>query len=349
MKRLLMVIVTLFWALSASAQVGVIWEEGTISEALKKGAKKDKLIFIDCYTKWCGPCRYMEQKVFSTAEAGEYFNKTFINFKMDMEVGDGVQYASKYCISAYPTFLILNPDGTEAGRYVGGVLDTQKFIEKIEKAIKPENNPKKILEKFDSTGDIAYAYEYVDTLRATANNGMIREFVIDYYNKIQDKEKFTPKFWNLVKSTISIRDYRVLDYVMEDKLKYDKTFGKHIVDNDIATLLYHGLITYVYEGSNFPKENIKKACLYYTLLTPKMTPWDEYIINASLALSNQDYNKFYEMSKPSTIFNLYRIMECNIIRHRIAANPGLTQEQKDQFKAEFEVEMNKIMENYRKY
>lgn len=348
MKKILTILFTLFWALTSSAQTGVIWETGTINEALKKGETKDKLIFVDCYTKWCGPCRYMEQKVFSTNEAGEYFNKTYVNFKMDMEVGDGVEYANKYFVSAYPTFLILKPDGTEAGRIVGGVLDPMKFIEKVEKALKPENNPKAILEKFDSTGDIKYAYDYVDTLRKTANNGLIREFVINYYHKIPEKEKFTAKFWELTKSAISIRDYRVLDYVMENKLKYDKRFGKARVDNEIATLLYHALTTYVYEGTEFPKENIKKAYIYYTLLNPRMTPWEEYIVNVSQALNNGDYNRFFELSKPSIIFNQFKIMECNIIKYRIAANPGLSQEQKDKFKCEFEIEMNKIIERYQK-
>lgn len=345
-KKVLFTIMTLFWALSLSAQNGVKWENGSIEDAIKKASRQNKYIFIDCYTKWCKPCRYMEQNVFTTNEAGEYFNKKFINYKMDMEVGDGLTYVSKYYVSAYPTFIIIQPDGTEVGRVVGGVVDPAKFIEKIENAINPEKNPNLILNKFVETGEMKYAYEYIDTLRATNNRGKIREFIKEYYHNIPESELYSKKFWGVTQEAISVRDYTVLEYILQNKLEYDKHFGKSNVDRDLSTLLWSALTTYVYEYETctFSKENVQKAYMYYLLLNSKLTPWEEYIIRACQALSNKDYNKFYEMSKPCIIFNTYRFMECNIIKYRIAANPGLTQEQKEKFKEEFAVEQQKIVD-----
>lgn len=52
---------------------------------LNKASKDEKLIFIDCYTTWCGPCKLMAKNVFTDSEVGHFFNEHFINVKLDME------------------------------------------------------------------------------------------------------------------------------------------------------------------------------------------------------------------------------------------------------------------------
>ena len=77
----------------------------------------------------------MSENVFTTKEAGDYFNSRFVNIKIDMEKGEGIDIAKKYNIKAYPTFLILDPDGKVVGRVVGGGK-LEDFTAKVEKAIK---------------------------------------------------------------------------------------------------------------------------------------------------------------------------------------------------------------------
>lgn len=121
----------------ANAQDGIKWETGTLSEILDKAKNNENtpdIVFLDCYTSWCGPCKYMAENVFTTKEAGDYFNSKFVNFKMDMENGEGVAVAKKYNVRAYPTFLILDSNGNEIGRIVGGGK-LEDFIKKVEKAL----------------------------------------------------------------------------------------------------------------------------------------------------------------------------------------------------------------------
>ncbi len=138
MKKILTFIAAIALAFAAYAQEGIKWETGTFQQTLNK-AKENKqgpnIVFLDCYTTWCGPCKFMAENVFTTKEAGDYFNKKFINAKMDMEKGEGIEIAKKYKVRAYPTFLILDGDGNELGRVVGGGK-LEIFIEKVEKAIK---------------------------------------------------------------------------------------------------------------------------------------------------------------------------------------------------------------------
>ena len=73
----------------------------------------------------------MAKSVFTTKEAGDYFNKKFVNIKIDMEKGEGINLARQFKIQGYPTFIILNSNGKELGRIVGGA-EIKQFIQKVE-------------------------------------------------------------------------------------------------------------------------------------------------------------------------------------------------------------------------
>ena len=147
MKRIVFVLFCALLSFNAIAQktvakeldnnLGVKWEKGTLTDALDKAkkSKKTKLVFVDCYTVWCGPCKQMAEKVFPLKEAGDYFNANYVNIKIDMEKGEGVEIAKKYQVSSFPTFLILDANGKELGRVIGS-SDLNKFITKVEDAKK---------------------------------------------------------------------------------------------------------------------------------------------------------------------------------------------------------------------
>ncbi|MFR3488801.1 MAG: thioredoxin family protein [Alistipes ihumii] len=91
-------------------------------------------MFVDVYATWCGPCQIMAKQIFPQQKVGEFFNKTFVNAKFNAEKGEGVDVAKRYSVKAYPTFLILDSDGEEVGRIVGGA-DADRFIEEVRKVL----------------------------------------------------------------------------------------------------------------------------------------------------------------------------------------------------------------------
>ncbi len=95
-----------------TSEEGIQFVEADWNKAVQEAKKQKKLIFIDAYTSWCGPCRMLKQKTFTDKAAGEYFNSHFINIALDMEKGDGLAFAEKYQIRAYPTLLIMDADQT---------------------------------------------------------------------------------------------------------------------------------------------------------------------------------------------------------------------------------------------
>lgn len=117
--RFLLVSALFLFTLSLSAQSGIEFFEGTLAEAQTLAKEEGKLIFLDAYTVWCGPCRWMSSKIFTDEEVGEFFNTHFVNFKMDMERGEGPGFARKYGVRAYPTLFFLTEEGETFSKVLG--------------------------------------------------------------------------------------------------------------------------------------------------------------------------------------------------------------------------------------
>lgn len=138
MKKILFICLAAVTVYMNAAAQGINFIEGKPFAEVKALAKAEgKLIFVDCYTSWCGPCKMMATKEFVKKEAGDYFNKKFVNYKIDMEKDEGPEIGKQYNVSAFPTFLILESNGNLRGRAVGAANITD-FIKKIEDVLNNE-------------------------------------------------------------------------------------------------------------------------------------------------------------------------------------------------------------------
>lgn len=64
-KGLFAIVVLLFCApLSAQESEGVRFVEKPFKDVLAQAKAENKMVFIDCYTSWCGPCKMMAAKEF---------------------------------------------------------------------------------------------------------------------------------------------------------------------------------------------------------------------------------------------------------------------------------------------
>ena len=140
MKKILLVCCIMWVQIFAYAQPRQInFEEGSFKDALTKAKDMDRLLFLDAYTSWCGPCKTMAKEVFTLDSIADFFNSHLVSLKMDMEKGEGIQLKEKYQIEVYPTFLLLNGDGQEVYRMVGS-CSPDRFLSSIKKGMAPENS-----------------------------------------------------------------------------------------------------------------------------------------------------------------------------------------------------------------
>src|SRR5688572_13636941 len=101
---------------SGAAHAG--WFDGSLDDALKQARASSKLVFVDVFTTWCGPCKRLEQVTFPDpavkAELGQ-----LVALRIDAESPAGRPVAQRLDVKGYPTMVVLDPSGREVGRIVG--------------------------------------------------------------------------------------------------------------------------------------------------------------------------------------------------------------------------------------
>ena len=90
---------------------GIQFHRGNWNEVLQLSKKENKLIFLDIYATWCGPCKKLKKNTFSNSEVGKFYNSTFINVAFDGEQGDGAILAKQYGLTGYPSLLFIDASG----------------------------------------------------------------------------------------------------------------------------------------------------------------------------------------------------------------------------------------------
>lgn len=103
------------------ADQGIVFFVGSLQEGLEKAKAENKLLFVDCYTTWCGPCEILKKYTFKDSNLGDYMKGNYVSLAIDMETTEGVILAKKYGIEAYPTLLFLDKYGRVVNHQVGGI------------------------------------------------------------------------------------------------------------------------------------------------------------------------------------------------------------------------------------
>lgn len=101
---------------------------------LAEAKAKNKIVFVDVYTTWCGPCKWMDENVFVNKTLSDKFNKKFINYKVNGESFEGVNIGIKYRVDSYPTYIFLDSEGKALHR-IEGSMPAEMLMQEADFAI----------------------------------------------------------------------------------------------------------------------------------------------------------------------------------------------------------------------
>lgn len=99
------------------------------TEAMAAAKRDKKRVLVDFATTWCGPCKLMDEFVYTAADVADAAAQV-VAVKLDGDVERDL--VKRFQVGAYPTMLLLEADGTEVRRAVGyqGVAAMVKFVGK---------------------------------------------------------------------------------------------------------------------------------------------------------------------------------------------------------------------------
>lgn len=164
----------------------------SFDEALTAAKQENKLVFIDFFTTWCGPCKMMSNKTFPMPEVGEFMNAKFIPLKLDAEK-EGLELAQRYEVKAYPTYIVVDGDGKQVAKF-SGYMEGTKFIDKVTAALDPDQTPERIKARYEAGERTprlinAYAMQFMEQRKEDEGFKVID----DYFASLSDADRLKPE------------------------------------------------------------------------------------------------------------------------------------------------------------
>lgn len=254
MKKNILLLMALFITLPVVSQTE--FHNLSFQDALSLAKKEKKMVFIDFFTDWCGPCKKMSKDVFPLKSVGEYMNHKFICLKINAEK-EGKDLAKRFEVKAYPTFIILNPK-EEVIFELKGSMSGDDFIEKIESGLDPEKSPAVIARKYQS-GDRSpevvnrYAFSFME--KGKENEGF--EIINSYFKSLSDKERLKKEnAFLFLRYTLDLNDEKG-QFMAKNISSFDSSIKSKMEDK--LKILYHSsLITY-FSGYMFVENKYDEA------------------------------------------------------------------------------------------
>lgn len=250
MKKIFFIFSMVALALSAGAQTN--FRSVSYEEALAAARQENKLVFLDFYTVWCGPCKIMTNTVFPQKEVGDYLNARFVCLKLDAEE-EGQELAKRLGVKAYPTFIGITPD-EKVVFTKEGMSEGSEFIASIDRQIDTEKSPERLRERYaagERNAEIIQAY--AGLLREEAQAGrrldeskqkQAFDIVRDYFNGLSNAQKLATDNLFVYTTYTTSPTEEIAQYMVARRNEFDSTIREEITQR-IEQLFQYQINSYL--------------------------------------------------------------------------------------------------------
>ncbi|KAA6337896.1 Thiol:disulfide interchange protein DsbD [termite gut metagenome] len=237
--KLILTTILLFSSLSGlTAQNRSIAFEQTKEwkKVIAKAKKERKLIFVDCYTDWCGPCKALEKNIFTRDTVADFFNQNFVNARFEMEKdADGIVLRKSFDIKAYPTLLFVDPKTGLAVHRLVGAGKAEWLIAGGQTAQDPARNLNSMIERYkkgERSNEFIRAYsKALGSAYMSEEQAKVTE---DYLNSLDADQLATVENWVLIRENIQDPLAKPMQNVMHNRQKFYDVAGQDVVDTHLS-------------------------------------------------------------------------------------------------------------------
>lgn len=237
-----------------SAQDSIFFQQNW-KKALKLAKKEKKLIFLDAYTTWCGPCKRMESTTFKNPAVIKLLNEKFIPVHLNMEQGEGIALARQYKIGGYPTFLFVDAVG-KVLHGDAGFKDDAMLIEMCNLALDDKENLAAWDAKFEAGKlDKEQLRKYIDK-RAILMNAS-NDAAIEAYLKLLPNWT-EPEGMDFIINYVNNPGSLGFLYLLENKGKFIEKYSANRVNQITEGVVYQELTRGLHKAGIEPMQKIFK-------------------------------------------------------------------------------------------
>lgn len=254
MKKLLSLIAIVMLSISAMAQTN--FRHISFAEAKAAAKAENKLIFVDFYTSWCGPCKNMANNVFPQKKVGDFMNERFVCVKYDAEKEE-LDLVKNTKVTAYPTFVIFDAEGNEVNRKVGGGT-AESFIADMDRLSDNNLTADKIRSRYaagERSAQLIKAYAALLTEEASNSRGKQQqllkerdEILLAYFDNLNDKQRLSAENFFMYSEYSNKTSDKKMQYLYQNRDKVKKADKA-----DVDTILYKA----------YSEELLTAAMFYY--------------------------------------------------------------------------------------
>jgi thioredoxin-related protein len=234
MKNLLLSLALVFTLSSIAQNRQITFEKGNLASVFEKAKKENKLIFVDAFTVWCGPCKHMAKHVFTNDTVADYYNANFVNLKLDMEKGEGLDFAKKYDVSCYPNMMFLDGNGNVIHR-VAGSMPSAQFVDFGKKTKTPEVAFGALKAKYESAElNESNVVDYINLLMGCCLDPSPK--ALSYIAKVKEEDLLKRTNWIVMRDFVYNHESREIKYFLKNQSAFENKFGKDTVEQKLQQL-----------------------------------------------------------------------------------------------------------------
>ncbi|MDE6377407.1 MAG: DUF255 domain-containing protein, partial [Duncaniella sp.] len=248
MTRYLTTLLSTLLLCSTALAEGINFRDITFEEALRQAGEEGKMVFVDCYTPTCGPCKFMADKVFPLDECGAFINPRFVSIKKDLVAPENVHISKQYEVRIYPTFLFLHPDGSVFYIQEGGATRTsEKFLDLMDRIMTIGNSA---IEWHNGRRDTPFMINYIKALKAT--NEVAMRGVIDLFITSTPADTLAiPDLWDTITQSLNDADSPAFYDIIGRNTELSRAMGPSRFSTGLKSMLYNDFARTRYQLRDF--------------------------------------------------------------------------------------------------
>jgi thioredoxin-related protein len=269
------------------------FEHSSFKEIKEKALKENKLIFIDAFTTWCGPCKQMSKNIFTNDTVADYYNKNFVNAKIDMEKGEGIELAKQYDVRCYPNLLFVDGNGNLVHR-IAGSMSVKEFIALGEETKNPESCFSYYEKNYEKNkSNPSFLRKYIQARENTCLD--VDNLVHDYFSLQKQSDLLNKENWEMIQLHTNSMTTNEYDYLIANKQKFDELYTTKSVNEKLDDIHKNTLFAIVKAKPLDEKyyQEVKSKILALNTEGSNLVAFDA---DLRLARKKEDWNTFAKLA-----------------------------------------------------